>query len=86
MREKFPDLSRRLYLRPEVHVRVDEGRSFLRRSAEKWDVIQVDGVGSEYLYTREAFGDYLGHLTSRGIVSVTSAPLRLCAWGVLTRR
>src|SRR5277367_2725655 len=31
MRERFPELSRRLYFRPEVHMFVEDGRSFVRR-------------------------------------------------------
>ena len=33
MREQYPQLSHRLYLRPEVHVFVEDGRSFVRRSS-----------------------------------------------------
>ena len=32
MREKFADESQGLYLRPDVHVYVEDGRSFVRRS------------------------------------------------------
>src|SRR5262249_60935586 len=32
MRERFPDLSHGLYLRPEIHIHVEDGRSFGRRS------------------------------------------------------
>ena len=32
MRELFPQLSRNLYLRPDVHIVVEDGRSFVRRS------------------------------------------------------
>ena len=41
MRERFPRLSRNLYLRPDVHIFVEDGRSFVRRSPEKYQVIQA---------------------------------------------
>src|SRR5207253_978889 len=41
MREKFPHLSRGLYLRPDVHIFVEDGRAFVRRSAEKYQVLQA---------------------------------------------
>src|SRR5207248_6246320 len=41
MRQQFPQLSNRLYLRPDVHVYVEDGRSFVRRSPEKFQVIQA---------------------------------------------
>ncbi len=84
MREKFPQLSRGLYLRPEVHIVVEEGRSFVRRSAQKYDVMQATVVDTwaataagafalseNNLYTSEAFRDYLEHLTDHGILAIT---------------
>src|SRR5205823_10734885 len=41
MRQKFPQLSRGLYLRPDVHIFVEDGRAFVRRSAEKYQVLQA---------------------------------------------
>jgi hypothetical protein len=88
MREKFPNLSRGLYLRPDVHVTVEDGRSFVRRSTEKFQVIQatlVDtwastaagafALSENNLYTTDAFRDYLQHLTDDGAVTFTR-------WGV----
>jgi hypothetical protein len=84
MREKFPHLSRGLYLRPEVHIVVEEGRSFVRRSPEKYDVIQATAVDTwaataagafalseNNLYTTDAFRDYLEHLSDRGVLAIT---------------
>src|ERR1700761_6817609 len=34
MQERFPNLSQGLYLRPDVHVEVEDGRSFVRRSPD----------------------------------------------------
>lgn len=84
MRKRFPNLSGGLYLRPDVHVFVEDGRSFVRRSREKYQVIQatlVDtwastaagafALSENNLYTTDAFRDYLLHLSDDGVVSFT---------------
>jgi hypothetical protein len=84
MRERFPDLSRRLYFRPEVHIVVEDGRSFVRRSQDKYQVLQatlVDtwastaagafALSENNLYTTDAFRDYLQHLTDDGLMVFT---------------
>ncbi|HYP04622.1 MAG TPA: hypothetical protein VER03_00170, partial [Bryobacteraceae bacterium] len=84
MRKRFPHLSRNLYLRPEVHIEVEDGRSFIRRSPEKYQVLQatlVDtwastaagafALSENNLYTSDAFYDYLSHLTDDGILAFT---------------
>ena len=84
MREKFPALSNRLYMRPDVHVFVEDGRSFVRRSQDKFQVIQatlVDtwastaagafALSESSLYTTDAMRDYLEHLTDDGVVAFT---------------
>jgi hypothetical protein len=84
MRERFPQLSRGLYLRPDVHIFVEDGRAFVRRSPEKYQVLQatlVDtwastaagafALSENNLYTTEAFRDYLTHLTDDGILVFT---------------
>ncbi|MBV9746050.1 MAG: hypothetical protein JO099_20000 [Acidobacteriia bacterium] len=84
MRRRFTNLSRGLYLRPDVHVFVEDGRSFVRRSPEKFQVIQatlVDtwaataagafALAENNLYTTDAFRDYLQHLTDDGIAVFT---------------
>ncbi len=84
MMERFPHLSRNLYLRPDVHIVVEDGRSFVRRTAEEYQVLQatlVDtwastaagafALSENNLYTTEAFQDYLGHLTEDGLLAIT---------------
>jgi hypothetical protein len=84
MREKFLDWSQGIYLRPEVHIVVEDGRSFVRRSHEKYQVLQatlVDtwastaagafALAENNLYTVDAFRDYLGHLTDDGLIAFT---------------
>jgi hypothetical protein len=84
MRKNFPQLSRNLYLRPEVRIEVEDGRSFIRRSPEKYQILQatlVDtwastaagafALSENNLYTTDAFYDYLTHLTDDGVLSFT---------------
>ncbi len=84
MQEKFPNLSHGMYLRPDVHVHVEDGRSFVRRSTDRYQVIQatlVDtwastaagafALSENNLYTVDAFRDYLTHLTDDGVIAFT---------------
>jgi hypothetical protein len=84
MRQKFPQLSQNLYLRPDVHIDIEDGRSFVRRSPDKFQVIQatlVDtwastaagafALSENNLYTTDAFRDYLTHLTPDGLLTFT---------------
>lgn len=84
MRNRFPQYSNRLYFRPEVHIVVEDGRSFVRRSKEQFDVLQatlVDtwastaagafALSENNLYTTEAFVDYLSHLRPDGVLAFT---------------
>jgi len=84
MQDRFLEISHRLYQRPEVHIEVEDGRSFVRRSAEKYQVVQatlVDtwaataagafALSENNLYTTDAFRDYLSHLTPDGILAIT---------------
>lgn len=84
MREKFAKISHGLYQRPEVRIVVEDGRSFARRSPEKYQVIQatlVDtwastaagafSLSENNLYTSDAFYDYLNHLSDDGVLAFT---------------
>ena len=84
MRRKFPELSRSLYLRPDVHIFEEDGRAFVRRSQERYQILQATLVDTwastaagafafseNNLYTTDAFRDYLTHLTDDGILAFT---------------
>lgn len=84
MQERFPGLSHGLYLLPDVHIEIEDGRSFVRRSTSKYDVIQatlVDtwastaagafALSENNLYTVDAVRDYLQHLTPGGVLAFT---------------
>lgn len=72
-----------ILLRPDVNVIVAEGRSFLRHSTARYDVIQMTGVDTlsalstgaymlaeSYLHTIEAMEEQLQHLTPDGTLSL----------------
>ena len=80
MRGQFGEYSGGIYTLPRVHIAIDDGRSFVRRSPDKYDVIQASLVDTwaataagaytlteNTLYTVEAFDDYLDHLTDDGM-------------------
>lgn len=84
MRGSYRDVSGGLYMDPRVRIVVDDGRSFVRRTDERYDVIQASLVDTwaataagafalteNALYTQEAFDDYLSHLTDRGALTIT---------------
>lgn len=84
MRDRFREYSGSVYDRPEVHVAIEDGRSFVRRSTKRYDIIQASlvdtwaataagayALSENSLYTTEAFEDYLDHLTDRGVLSIS---------------
>ena len=84
MRDRFLEFSGGLYTNPRVRIVVDDGRSFVRRTPDKYDVIQASLVDTwaataagaytlteNTLYTVEAFNDYLDHLSDDGILTIT---------------
>jgi hypothetical protein len=84
MLERFRDYSGGIYADRRVSIHVDDGRSFVRRSGTKYDVIQASLVDTwaataagaytlteNSLYTAEAFGEYLDHLSDRGVLTIT---------------
>jgi hypothetical protein len=84
MRDRFSEYSGRIYDHPRVRIAVDDGRSFVRRTPERYDVIQASLVDTwaataagaytlteNTLYTVEAFNDYLDHLTDGGVLTIT---------------
>jgi hypothetical protein len=90
--ETFRQYSGGPYSLPGVKVIVGEGRSELARLGKNFDVIQASSVFGEispsagafslsanFLYTREAFGEYWDHLTDDGILSLTRSVFGLRA-------
>jgi spermidine synthase len=84
MRNRFRDYSGGIYTNPRVAIAVDDGRSFVRRTPNRYDVIQASLVDTwaataagaytlteNTLYTVDAFDDYLDHLTEGGALTIT---------------
>jgi hypothetical protein len=84
MRREFKDFSGGLYDHPRVSVAIDDGRSYIRRAGQRYDIIQASLVDTwaataagaytlseNSLYTTEAFTDYLDHLTDDGVITIT---------------
>jgi hypothetical protein len=82
--EHVADFSGSPYRLPGVRTVIENGRTFIKRAKEKWDLITltwVDTGGSasalafseNYLYTVEAFQEYLAHLQPGGFVSFLRA-------------
>ena len=91
MRSQYRELSGGIYdreadpskQRGPVEVINAEGRSFVRQSDKRYDLIQMTGtdtytalssgayvMSESYLYTVEAFQDYLDHLNDDGLIAV----------------
>src|SRR5262249_38996873 len=84
MRDRFREFSGGIYANPRVRIAVDDGRSFVRRTPDRYDVIQASLVDTwaataagaytlteNTLYTVDAFNDYLDHLTDGGVLTIT---------------
>ena len=84
MRGRFADYAFHLYQIPEVHMHVSDGRSFIRNSQDKYDVVQMTlvdtwastaagafALSENNLYTVEAFREYFEHLKPDGMIAIT---------------
>src|SRR6266849_14850 len=84
MRERYADYAQHLYERPEVHVHVTDGRSFLRSTPQQFDVVQMTlvdtwastaagafALSENNLYTVQAFREYFQHLKPDGMIAIT---------------
>lgn len=82
--EPFKSYSGSIYQQPNVRLVVDEGRSFIRNSHDRYDIIQATMVDTwaataagafslseNNLYTVEAFKDYVTHLSDDGMLTMT---------------
>jgi spermidine synthase len=84
MRGHYADYAYHLYERPEVHIHVTDGRSFIRNSKQQYDVVQMTlvdtwastaagafALSENSLYTIEAFREYFEHLKPDGMIAIT---------------
>jgi hypothetical protein len=84
MRGRYATYSKHLYQRPDVHLHVTDGRSYLRSSQQQFDVVQMTlvdtwastaagafALSENNLYTVEAFREYFEHLKPDGMIAIT---------------
>lgn len=84
MRGKYADYSQHLYERPDVHIHVSDGRSYMRSTTQQFDVLQMTlvdtwastaagafALSENNLYTVEAFREYFEHLKPDGMIAIT---------------
>ncbi len=81
--ETFADFIGNPYQDPRVNIVHSEGRSYIRRSPEKYDIIQMSGVDTwtalstgayvlseSYIYTTNAMHEYFNQLDDDGTLSI----------------
>ena len=84
MRGRYADYAQHLYELPQVHMHVTDGRSYLRSTPQRFDVMQMTlvdtwastaagafALSENNLYTVEAFREYFEHLKPDGMVAIT---------------
>ena len=84
MRGRYADYSYHLYERPDVHIHVTDGRSFVRNAQQQYDVVQMTlvdtwastaagafALSENSLYTVDAFREYFEHLQPDGMIAIT---------------
>jgi hypothetical protein len=84
MRDRYAEYSYHLYERPEVHLHVTDGRSFVRNAKQEFDVVQMTlvdtwastaagafALSENSLYTVDAFREYFEHLRPDGMIAIT---------------
>ncbi|HMF91233.1 MAG TPA: hypothetical protein VKL40_11360 [Candidatus Angelobacter sp.] len=84
MRGQYADYSYHLYDRPQVHIHIQDGRSYVRSSSDRYDVLQMTlvdtwattaagafALSENNLYTVEAFHEYFEHLKPEGMIAIT---------------
>ncbi|HET9280864.1 MAG TPA: hypothetical protein VFR24_02770 [Candidatus Angelobacter sp.] len=84
MRGYYAGYSYHLYDLPQVHIHIQDGRSYIRSSPDKYDVVQMTlvdtwastaagafALSENNLYTVEAFREYFDHLKPDGMIAIT---------------
>lgn len=94
MLDAYADYTGHLYERDDVEIHTEDGRGFIKRSGDSYDVIHLSMVDTSAataagaysltensLHTVEAFEDYLDHLSDDGILSISSVSMPGLAGG-----
>lgn len=82
MKNELKDYSNRIYFNPKITTHIEDGRAFIHRSTDRYDLIENGVLGSSgivvpstsmltfedvYVYTVEANKDYWNSMSSNGI-------------------
>jgi predicted membrane-bound spermidine synthase len=93
---RYASFNGHVYDYANVNIHVDEGRSFIRRSNEKYDLVYMAltktattassslALVESYIHTTEAFRDIYDHLTDRGAMAFVCQEPVLLARAMLT--
>jgi spermidine synthase len=84
MRGRYAEYAQHLYERPDVHIQLTDGRSFIRSTQQRFDVVQMTlvdtwastaagafALSENNLYTVNAFREYFDHLKPDGMIAIT---------------
>ncbi len=84
VKDVYRDYLGDFFARSNVDLKLEDGRSFVRRSTERFDLIALVGVDSlaaansgayvlaeSFLYTAEALDDYWAHLSTEGKLQIS---------------
>jgi hypothetical protein len=83
LRDEYSGFSGDIYQKNNVLTVISDGRSFIQRTSEEFDIIDLSltggvspvstglyAISENYLYTEEAFTSFIEHLSDDGILSV----------------
>lgn len=84
IKNEFRDFSGGIYGKDNVKIEIGEGRGYLKKTGNKFDIILIPvlggmpassggffGLAENYQFTKEAVIAYIEHLTNDGILSIT---------------
>ena len=82
-KEDYAEFNGNVFNNPKVNAMVGEGRSFLRSTSKKYDIIQIfsnhtsssiaagtGAMATTYLQTKEAYQEYFTHMQEDGILHI----------------
>ena len=85
---EFDNLTGGLYRRPEMHIHIGDGRSFMDRTRQKFDVLVISlvdtfasvsggayALSENYLYTVDAIDSYLDRVSPDGVLCLSRWPV-----------
>ncbi|MBI5749235.1 MAG: hypothetical protein HZA00_08925 [Nitrospinae bacterium] len=84
VKNDYREFSGGIYNKEKLGIKSGDGRTFIRQSKKRYDIIQISpadalassstgiyGLTEDYRFTVEAFRDYIEHLNENGILTIT---------------